>query len=300
MASIFGALFGTQNALNYGAKLLNSISIKEIAALTRQDAEAQIRARVQNVPMGNDLILTRVLGHPKMFLHTNDLGFSAHVMLDGYWEIWLTQILAKLITPGMVVVDVGANFGYYTVLAASCVWPDGKVIAIEPNPPVAAVMEKTIQLNGFQDIVHIEKVAATSTNEGECHLYVPFGEPKNASIVEAGSNFPGGETISVPMRTIDSLCSHFDRVDLVKIDAEGAEIAVIEGMLETIKRFKPIIALEFNAARYSDAKSFLEQLTAYYGDPKLIDFYGKPKEISHGDLLLENINQDKLLLFGVR
>jgi FkbM family methyltransferase len=297
---MLNTMFGTRNLLNDGVKLLNSISIKDIAALSRQDAEAQIRARVQNVPMGNDLILTRILGHPKMFLHTSDLGFSAHVMLDGYWEIWLTQILAKLITPGMVVIDVGANFGYYSVLAASCVWPNGKVIAIEPNPPVAAVMDKTIQLNGFQNIVRLEKVAAGATDVGVCHLYVPFSEPKNASIVEAGSHFPGGETISVPMRTIDSLCRDMDRVDLVKIDAEGAETGIIQGMLETIERFKPIIALEFNAARYADAKQFLGQLTALYGNPKLIDFYGEPKAVSESEILLENVNEDKLLLFGAR
>jgi FkbM family methyltransferase len=283
----------------FGDILLNSISIKQIASMKREEAEAEIRARVQNVAVGDNLVLTRVLGHPKMFLHTRDLGFSMHVMLDGYWEIWLTQVLARLILPNMVVIDVGANFGYYTLLAAHCVWPNGKVIAVEPNPPVAAVLEKTIALNGFQNIVSLERVAAGSVDEGVCHLFVPDNEPKNATIVGEGAVYPGGQTVVVALRTIDSLCRNLNQVDLVKIDAEGAEIDVIDGMAETIARFKPIIALEFNAARYKDPAGFLARLVAIYGNPKLIGFDGASVLTSLTSIIEENIDEDKLLLFSV-
>jgi FkbM family methyltransferase len=273
------------------------LDIRVIAKMTRQKAEAEIQARVQTVPMGDNLVLARVLGNPKMFLHTQDLGFSANVMLDGYWEIWLTLTLARIITPGMVVVDVGANFGYYSLLMAYCVWPNGRVIAIEPNPPVAAILSKNLSLNGFTQLAMVEPVAAGAADGGIVHLFVPHNEPKNASIVSEEFSSGDGTKVTVPVRSVDSLCSGFDRVDLVKIDAEGAEIDVIAGMKDTISRFRPTIVLEFNAARYANAAHFLDQLIAIYGRPKLIGFDGVNTAVSDREILDENVSEDKLLLF---
>jgi len=97
--------------------------------MTRAQAEQEIRARTQAVYLGDHLALVRVLGQAKMFLSTTDAGFASHVMLDGFWEIWLTLFFARVIAPGMTVIDVGANFGYYTLLFGRAVGPSGRVIA---------------------------------------------------------------------------------------------------------------------------------------------------------------------------
>src|SRR5580704_18481859 len=117
--------------------------------MTRSEAESAIRERVQSVYLGDKLILSRILGGPKILLSTEDLGFSCHVMLDGYWEIWLTLFFARLLKPGMTVFDVGANFGYYTVLFGQAVGATGQVVAIEPVPATASVLRRTIALNGL-------------------------------------------------------------------------------------------------------------------------------------------------------
>jgi hypothetical protein len=83
-------------------------------------------------------VLARVLGGPKIFLSADDLGFGCHLMLDGYWESWLTLFFARYVTPGKTVIDVGANFGYYTILFAAGVGPSGRVVAIEPVPAIVS------------------------------------------------------------------------------------------------------------------------------------------------------------------
>src|SRR5260370_19641668 len=90
----------------------------QLATWARQRLEKAIRRQVQTVYLGNGLVLARILGRFKIFLRTDDRGFACHLMLDGFWEMWLTQFLARSIRSGMTVIDVGANFGYYTVLFA--------------------------------------------------------------------------------------------------------------------------------------------------------------------------------------
>ncbi len=73
-----------------------------------------MRALCESAYLGDETALCRVLGRYKMFVDTSDNSLSPHLMLDGYWEMWLTEALARAIRPGMTVVDVGANLGYFT------------------------------------------------------------------------------------------------------------------------------------------------------------------------------------------
>src|SRR4051812_47360748 len=97
---------------------LHDIYPDDLATLDRAVLERAIQRRAQTVYLGNGLALSRVLTRHKMLLHTADRGFADHVMMDGYWEIWLNQFFARTMKPGMTVVDVGANYGYYTMLFA--------------------------------------------------------------------------------------------------------------------------------------------------------------------------------------
>ena len=157
---------------------LNDLYLAALAGMSRQTAERAIKARVQTAYRGDKLILARILGRPKIFLSADDLGFAWHLMLDGYWEIWLTQFFARLVKPGMTVIDVGANFGYYAVLFGDAVGATGRVIAIEPVPSTAAVLRKTIDLNGLTHTTRLVVAAAGDRDDAEVHMLVPPGEPK--------------------------------------------------------------------------------------------------------------------------
>jgi len=270
---------------------LNDLQLTAIAEMSRQAAERAIRARVQTAYLGDKLILARILGRSKIFLSTDDLGFACHLMLDGYWEIWLTQFFARVIKPGMTVIDVGANFGYYTVLFGDAVGATGRVVAIEPVPSTAAVLRKTIDLNGLTYTTRLVIAAAGDRDDAEVHIVVPPGEPKNAAVVAA----PCEGSIVAPSVTIDRLTRDLDRLDMVKIDAEGAEVTILAGMKETIARFKPRILLEFNAARYPDPDAFLADIERSYPTIRSVDFSSNLQPAPRDVLLHTRFGEDWLL-----
>ncbi|MEQ1737024.1 MAG: FkbM family methyltransferase, partial [Rhodoglobus sp.] len=197
------------------------LSLDEIAGMSRSEAEDAIRARVQTVYLGENRLLTRILGRSKLFLSTLDVGFAGHVMLDGFWEMWLTQFFATIVKPGMTVIDVGANAGYYTILFGDAVGRHGRVVAVEPVPATVALLRRSVALNGHASTTHVSAVALGKEPAGEVWMMLPEGEPKNAAVVHSES--PGA--FRVPSTNLDTLARDLalDRVDLIKIDAEGAE-----------------------------------------------------------------------------
>jgi FkbM family methyltransferase len=270
---------------------LNELYLADLARMTRQTAERAIRARVQTVYLGDKLILARILGRPKILLSTEDLGFAYHLMLDGYWEIWLTQFFARIAKPGMTVIDVGANFGYYTVLFGDAVGASGRVIAIEPVPSTAAALRKTIDLNGLTRTTHLVVAAASDRDGVETYIVIPPGEPKNATVIASPQE---GSTV-VPTVTIDHLTRDLDRVDIVKIDAEGSEVAIYAGMKETIAGFRPKILLEFNAARYSNPLAFLSDIKQCYPHIRSLGFDGNLEDVTCDRLIHTRFGEDWLL-----
>ncbi|WP_422002631.1 FkbM family methyltransferase [Reyranella sp.] len=267
-----------------------------LATWPRARLETAIKRRTQIAYLGNGLVLARCLGRHKIFLQASDRGFACNVMLDGYWEIWLTQLLAQRVRPGMTVVDVGANFGYYTLLLADAVGADGRVIAVEPNPTALALLRETVLLNGYADRTTIVS-QALSGQEGQALLFCPDGEPKNAQLV-GHRGYPGGTTVEVATVTLDSITRDCARVDLIKIDAEGAETAIVNGMAELIARDRPTIILEFNAARYADPAAFLDSLTMRYAQAEEITLNGEILPVDRESVIDKAPRRDRLLLFS--
>ncbi len=267
-----------------------------LATWRRPILEAAIRKRVQTAYLGDGVVLARVLGRHKMYLRSSDRGFANHVMLDGFWEMWLTQFLARRVKPGMTVVDVGANFGYYTLLCAHAVGESGHIIAVEPNPNAVALLRETVLLNGYASRTRIVPHALGSA-AGSAWLYAPDGEPKNAAIV-AQPALPGGHTVEVSTLTLDEVVLQHPKIDLVKIDAEGSEVDIIAGMQQTIARDRPLIVLEFNAARYGDPKAFLDGLLTHYGEFQELSLNGEIRPTDTAVVTDPRSREDRLLLFA--
>ena len=236
-----------------------------IATWSRDAFERAVRKEVRTVYLGNDRALTRILGRHKIFLQTVDHGFACHLMIDGFWEAWVTQFLARVVLPGMTVVDVGANFGYFTLLLADGVGETGSVLAVEPNPEAATMLCESVALNGFEARTRVS-ACALGDAPGTALLFLPDHEPKNASIVDNMYSL-GGRTIETPVRTLDELASDGPRIDFIKIDAEGSEPRIWAGMQEIVRRDRPRLLLEFNARRCIEPRTFLDGLMAAYGPP---------------------------------
>ena len=224
----------------------------------RYKNQALIRSYCASAYLGDHTALCRVLGRYKMFVDTTDVGLSSHLMLDGYWEMWLTEALVAVLRPGMVAVDVGANLGYFTLLMADQVGASGAVHAFEPNPPIADRLVKSVDVNGFYDRVTVHREPLSSEDGLDLALAVPLGEPKNAHIT-ADLNASGA--IAVRTRRFDSF-PELLRADVIKIDAEAAELDIWRGMSGLFEQSgRPLtIFLEFTSARYADPAGFLGEI----------------------------------------
>lgn len=243
------------------APMVEIQTVTHLKCETRVRSEAAIRALCHTAYMGNNLVLCRVLGRYKMYVDGRDIGIAPHLMLDGYWEMWVTEVLVSLVRKGMIVADIGANLGYYSLLMADLVGAGGQVHAFEPNPHMTGLLHRSLSVNGFSDRVRVHQVALGAENEGQVALHVPHEDPKNAHILPMGDTLPDG-VVAVPQARLDGRVD-WSAIEFAKIDVEGAEQLVwagAQGLLDN-GALKTVV-LEFTAARYNDPAAFLKTLLA--------------------------------------
>lgn len=125
-------------------------------------------ARSQStVYLGDFTALARLRTGHKSYVDTRDVGIASHLMMDGHQEPWVERVLIKALKPGMTFCDIGANFGYYTLLGANAVGSGGKVFAFECNPRLFNLLNQSVLVNGLHEVVERSPVAAaTGVAEG--------------------------------------------------------------------------------------------------------------------------------------
>ncbi len=225
----------------------------------RATLEDAARQRAQAVSLGEGGLVCRVLGKYLMFVDPRDVGVTPRLCMDGYWESWITTAVARVLGPGAHAIDVGANHGYYTMLLADAVGRDGHVLAIEPNPALAALLAMSVEVNGFDRRVTVAQKAASDGAAASARLVVPQRRGACASICRPPA--PGDDAIDVDAASIDELTREWPRVDFVKIDAEGAEPLVWRGMERTLHDNPDIVVvLEFVPSRYADPPAFVRSI----------------------------------------
>lgn len=149
------------------------------------------------------------------------------VFLTGDWDDAVGAALRKHLKSGMTFVDAGANIGFFSLLAAKLVGPQGKVISFEPNPSVFDALLANVSLNGFTWIAPHRKGLFDQVGTGE--IFIPDANCGGATMRPGGQ---GGVTI--PLVRMDDVVN--ERVDLLKIDIEGAEVAALRGAGDLLSR----------------------------------------------------------------
>ncbi|HKD15360.1 MAG TPA: FkbM family methyltransferase [Candidatus Angelobacter sp.] len=158
------------------------------------------------------------------------------VFLGGCYEPQESACIRDILRPGMTFIDVGANWGFFTLMAAHLVGPSGKVVAIEADPRVFARLKQNVTRNLLRQVQIFEMAVAdrhgTVTLAGHSES---AGNPGVSRLVENGSAEP--LKFSVKSCPLDSLLqqTHLENIDLLKIDVEGAEDLVLEGMEEGLR-----------------------------------------------------------------
>ena len=256
--------------------------------------EAAIRRLCHVVPVSADTALCRALGRYKMYVDLADEGLSPHLMLDGTWELATTRALAARVHEGMTVFDVGANLGYYTVLLADLVGPGGHVHAAEPNPAILSRLRSTVRLNGFGGRVTLHAAPLAATPGESVVLHVPAGLPQNASLRVGGHE--GALSHALRTTTLDEIAGD-SSVSFVKIDAEGAEQAIWQGMARLLARRAPLTVLvEFTPDRYADPAAFLRQLLETGFSLSIVDSSGEVRPIGFDAVLAGPRHVDRMLV----
>lgn len=155
-------------------------------------------------------------------------------MAMGMYEPHVTRLIGEILQPGDVFYDVGANAGYFTLVAAHGVGPQGQVIAFEPVPFNAQVIQKQIALNRLEGICRVE-AAAISSQAGSVSLVIPDRNANaHLSNVIAPHLDAGGARVEVKTITLDQYVAGTIRPRLVKMDVEGAELMALQGAGELL------------------------------------------------------------------
>ena len=158
----------------------------------------------------------------------------------GHYEPVKQRFLRAFLRPGMTFVDVGANRGDFTLLAASLVGSGGRVYAIEPEAENCRWLQRSIHENHFTNIELIQ--AAATDQVGEAKLYL--GQRSGWHTLLPGYNPPEHGAVMVRTMKLDDALGHIPRLDLMKIDVEGFEGPVVRGALALIKRMKPVVLMD--------------------------------------------------------
>jgi FkbM family methyltransferase len=159
------------------------------------------------------------------------------------YEPHVTSAVLRTLRRGSVFVDVGASTGYFTVVAARAVGPEGKVVACEPGPQNQSVLLLNTVVNGLGNV----RLVPCAVSDGSAVLvYHRLGGGNGAIAAFDGTPEGMGTGDLVQARRLDDILAGEARVDLVKIDVEGAEGRVLAGAGETLRRHAPTLLFEFS------------------------------------------------------
>jgi FkbM family methyltransferase len=183
-------------------------------------------------------------------------------MMNGYYERATSRFFKECLSPGSQMVDIGANAGYFSLLASSIVGPLGKVFAVEPEYGNVTALRQNILLNKFANI-QIYPIAAGSHCNSSAKLHLSNGDSRH-SLVESKYH-----KISIPVceDKLDNILKDVGWITLIKIDTEGTELQVLMGAVETVKKAK-FLVIEFG--REDDR---IEDLWDYINTLGIKDFW---------------------------
>lgn len=195
----------------------------------------------------------------RMQVHSSaDVHVSASIVADGIWEPLETQFLLDTLKPGQVFVDVGANIGYFSLVASRIVGAEGEVLAFEPETLNYELLESNCQLNGCDNVRNFKAALGEENASGQIYL--------NELNRGDHSLYPGDEDrasqdISIVNGSKLIMASH-PRVDFIKVDTQGAECDVLVGLMPLVEASFPdlILIIEFSPMHLKNAGASGRQL----------------------------------------
>ena len=223
-----------------------------------------------------------------------DQAVSAAIFAEGIWEPGETKFIEQSLQPGMVFVDIGANIGYYSLIASSLVGSTGKVFAFEPDPKNFGLLQRNVAANQCQNVFMVQKAVAavtrqlplyrSSDNFGDHRTY----EPRDKNVRQRDS---GPAPVAVEAVSLDEyLSGRLTNVDFIKMDIQGSEYDALVGMRRTLRQNPDVTILtEFWPMGLRQAgvapDHFLDEVKAYGFMVHRLGDEGRPRESSVAEIL---------------
>jgi FkbM family methyltransferase len=183
----------------------------------------------------------RLRSGSRLQVETDDL-LQAYLYLFGVWEPNISAYVAKTLRAGDTFVDVGANIGYFTVLASRMVGGDGRVVAVEASPDFVGALGTNVDLNGCANVrlVHV----AAGNRPGTLEFFQPCRHNRgNTTCVQPAPTPPALFTVDALPLTEILTRDELARARLVKIDVEGSENAVVRGLIPAVSSMRADVEL---------------------------------------------------------
>jgi FkbM family methyltransferase len=212
------------------------------------------RAAIRRLP--NHDAVVGVFGMNMLVRNPRESRIGRSIFTTGLWEPDVTAFISSRVKPGTTVVDVGADIGYYTLLFAKLVGPNGKVVAFEPIPVARAYLERNIAVNELGGVRVCGLALADRTGT------VTLEEPLIKSSINL-DKAPGPHDIQVEMAIFDDWweASQEGPPHTIKMDVEGAEFMVLRGMERTLRAHHPNLVIELHPGPSAPSvMAFLEGL----------------------------------------
>lgn len=186
--------------------------------------------------MSKDRFYLREIQGSKMYLDLKDAGITKELICSDVREEAATAMMHKILKKGDIVYDIGANIGYYALMEAKAVGEKGKVYALEPVLSTVELLKKNIEVNNYLN-VEVHEIGI-GDHDGETMMYTT--DKCNWNSMYRNKKWDVVNEIKVKIATLDNFVKDKEYPDLVRMDVEGYEAAVIEGMKEILEKGKPL------------------------------------------------------------
>ena len=208
-----------------------------------------------------------------IFVRLDDWAVGARIAVKRTYEKHVTEAIRPYLQPGTVFIDVGANIGYYTLLAASRLGAQGKIFAFEPGAANCELLQKSVVHNGFSIVQLFPNAVADSART------VGLTMDDSNGVINATAPSEGLELVTAV--ALDEALANQNRIDLIKMDIEGAEGLALRGATQLLQRHRPVLFTEFRPPAIAnrsqmDAEEFLNRLREIGYELHVIDRVNGP------------------------
>lgn len=254
----------------------SAVSVRKIIGLF----DRQTNPSPVSVRFSKDELQLLNIQNVKVWADRYDMAVSSELICTNNYEPHFIRFLKNHVRSGMTVVDVGANIGVLTMLAANLVGKNGKVFAFEPNSENCRLIKLSAMENQFEDRIRIIPIALSDQSKP---VFFTPAIGSNGVILPEESIF-NPNCIVVPAFRMDQILN--EKIDFLKLDIEGAEYLALVGAEDIIRKYKPIITVEFSLEMIKrqsgiDGVDFLDWISKIGYDGHILGRTGKEEPIGN-------------------